>query len=311
MTSVPSPTKTAPEDPTARTAVLHACRRYRLDASGLRQIHRYNNVIYLLPREGLIARVTGPSIPVERAVRSQQVVDWLISTHRFPATAPITTCTPVVAAADLTVSFWRYYPQTTVNQPTSAHLAHLLRALHSVPAPPVQLDQWVPLRSLEHALHEPGSRITLSASEHAWLLERITRTRQELADLDWRLGIGLIHADAWAGNVLWDPARGPERVVLADWDNVCLGPREVDLIPTWHAAARFGRDRAWVAGFAEIYGHDLSGWTGFEVLMRMRDLVQLTGPLRRAPTEPVLTRALRQRLTAIRNHNRDAQWQAY
>jgi len=38
----------------------------------------------------------------------------------------------------------------------------------------------------------------------------------------------LIHGDAYRGNLL----RDGKRVVLADWDAVGAGPREVDLIAT-------------------------------------------------------------------------------
>jgi thiamine kinase-like enzyme len=311
MNSTSSPTKTASEDPAIRQAVLGVCRRYGIDEAGLRQIHRYSNVIYQLPRAGIVARVTGPSLPAHRAAASQNVVNWLISACRFPATEPITTYPPAGLGRGLTVAFWRHYPQTAVTHPTSVHLARVLRELHALPAPPMRLEDWVPLRSLEHALHEPASQDSLSAEEHAWLLDLVAKVRDDLAGLDWPLGVGLIHADAWAGNLLWNPAQGPEQVVLADWDNVGFGPREVDLIPTWHATVRYGRGTEWVTRFADTYGYELSRWGGFGALMRMRDLIQLTGPLRRAPAEPVLKQALRQRLTAIRDHDLHAQWQAY
>ena len=49
----------------------------------------------------------------------------------------------------------------------------------------------------------------------------------------------MIHGDAWWGNLL----RDGDRVVLADWDNVSTGPREIDLIPTLQAP-RFGLPEA-------------------------------------------------------------------
>jgi hypothetical protein len=53
---------------------------------------------------------------------------------------------------------------------------------------------------------------------------------------------------------------GRGEVVLGDWDWVSIGPREIDLIPTWHAAARYGKGETWVSDFVHRYGYDLSSW---------------------------------------------------
>ena len=133
--------------------------------------------------------------------------------------------------------------------------------------------------------------------------------RRELAELDWPLGEGLIHGDAWAGNLLWDTATTPPRAVVCDWDRVSWGPREIDLIPTWHAAVRYGRDEAWIQDFIKHYGYDLRDWAGYPTLLAMRDLAQLPGPLRRASNPPHAA-ALRQRLGSIRAGDRTATWVA-
>lgn len=125
--------------------------------------------------------------------------------------------------------------------------------------------------------------------------------RDELASLEWPLGHSLIHGDAWAGNLLWAGSTpGPDDVVFGDWDRVAHGPREVDLIPTWHAARRYGKGPHWTAQFIDQYGHDLAHWPGLPTLLAMRDLVQASGPLRRAPHSAPHARALRQRVDSLR-----------
>jgi len=84
-------------------------------------------------------------------------------------------------------------------------------------------------------------------------------------------------------------------------------PREVDLIPTRHAAVRYGRDEAWIQDFAKHYDYDLRDWAGYQTLLTMRDLAQIPGPLRRAANPPHAA-ALRQRLDAIRAGDRTATW---
>ena len=140
----------------------------------------------------------------------------------------------------------------------------------------------------------------LPDADRTWLLAEITDTRARLAALDWPLGTGFIHGDAWAGNLLWDTDAGARRCLLGDWDGLSRGPREIDLIPTWHAATRYGRGPAWAEAFTAAYGYDLAGWDGYPLLSRMRDLVQLTGPLRRTRPGTVFEDVLRQRLAGIR-----------
>lgn len=97
-------------------------------------------------------------------------------------------------------------------------------------------------------------------------------------------------------------------MILGDWDRVSWGPREVDLIPTWHAAVRYGRDEAWIQDFVQQYGYDLRDWDGYQTLLTMRDLAQIPGPLRRSGDSAPHAAAVRQRLDAIRASDRTATW---
>jgi aminoglycoside phosphotransferase (APT) family kinase protein len=242
--------------------------------------------------------------------RSQAVTRWLAHARQFPAVRPLGSTAPV-SVEGAVVSFWDYYPQPAGGPPlTSAHLAVILRLLHQIEAPPVALPAWVPLESLQAVIENAETAEVLSGDERAWIGMRIDQVRESIAGLDWPLGIGLIHGDAWAGNLLASPGAAPADVVLGDWDWVSVGPREVDLVPTWHAAARYGKGPGWVSEFTCRYGYDLAGWDGYAVLMAMRDLVQLTGPIRRARDAGRYRQVLRQRLDGLRAGDTTAIWRA-
>lgn len=137
------------------------------------------------------------------------------------------------------------------------------------------------------------------ADERAWIMAQISEVRDKIAGLDWPLGTGLIHGDAWAGNLLLSPGASPAGAVLADRDWVSTGPHEIDLIPTWHAAVRCGQRASWISDFSSHYDYDLGEWDGCPVLMAMRDVVQLTGPIRRACHSAPHRQVLRQRLDSL------------
>lgn len=309
-----------PGDPVPSTGPADLARAVRtasalrgLNAARAQLIHHYSNAVYYLPEPRLVARVTLGADAGRRLAVAQQVVGWLVDHHHFAATAPVPGAEPVQVAEQVTVTFWRYYHQPEATAaPTSDHLGRLLRSLHGIAgAPPVPLQRWVPLAALHAALLDyPVDCDTLRAGERDWLLDEVHRLREELDQLDWPLGWGLIHGDAWAGNLLWDLAAGPDAVVLTDWDWVSYGPREIDLVPTWHAARRYGRGKTWTEAFVARYGHDLSGWAGLPTVMQMRDLVQITGPMSRAMDSEPHRAALRERVEAIRAGDPLTTWRA-
>ena len=120
--------------------------------------------------------------------------------------------------------------------------------------------------------------------------------------LSFPLPAGMIHGDAWRGNLLRD---GP-RIVLADWDEVSTGPREIDLVPTLQGT-RFGLPEPERDAFIAAYGHDIRGWDGYPVLREIRELSTTTALLREGNVNEVAQRELQVRLSSIRTGN-DQQW---
>jgi hypothetical protein len=281
-----------------------------LDTAGASLIHHYSNAIYLLPAHDAVARITYGDGAAERITRSQAITRWLVQQHQFPATEPLEDTNPV-SVDSAVVSFWNYYPQPQDGPPlTSAHLAALLRLLHRAGTPPDALPPWVPLESLRATVGDPVLSAALTDDERTWIMARISEVRDKIAGLDWPLGTGLIHGDAWAGNLLSCSGVSPVGAVLGDWDWVSSGPLEIDLIPTWHAVARYGKPASRVSDFISQYGYDLGRWDGYPVLMAMRDLVQLSGPIRRARDSDPHRQALRQRLDSLRCGDTTSVWAA-
>ncbi|WP_328990305.1 aminoglycoside phosphotransferase family protein [Kribbella sp. NBC_01245] len=291
-------------------ALTTACDRYGLDTTGAELIHHYNNAVYLLPAVPAIARVATGNDPARLRV-TQTVTAWL-GEEGFGATTPLPS-TELVEIDDTTcVTFWTYYPQPDAEHAEplgSRHLGTLLKALHSTDQPPAELADWTPLESLGRALKSGAAAQALSPDDLDWLTGYLGDLRTEVSELSWPLGYGLVHGDAWAGNLLWDTSTDPATPILCDWDSVSRGPREVDLIPTWHAATRYGRDEVWIQAFVDEYGYDLRDWDGYKTLIAMRDLAQVPGPIRQYP-KPAYAAVLRQRLTAIRTGDRTNNWVA-
>jgi hypothetical protein len=91
-------------------------------------------------------------------------------------------------------------------------------------------------------------------------------------------------------------------VVLADWDEVSTGPREVDLVPTLQAR-RFGLPTAQCEAFIAAYGRDIRSWAGYQVLHDIRELSTTSALLRDGHTNVTAQDELKIRLHSRRSHD--------
>ncbi len=292
--------------------VICACRRAGIDPTSVRLLRHFANAVYLVGHDRpVVARVAYNAGVIQRSRTAVAVTRWLVS-QGFPATTPIdlpSGCSqPVVhseAPREVAVTFWSYYPQPPHSSSSKLEeLARLARALHNVDGlPTIPLPTYEPLRSMRR----DAVNSTLDERSLSWLSQRIDQLCDEYAQLDFPLGVGLIHGDMYAGNLLLDKLN--RRFVLGDWDSVCTGPREVDLAPTF-TAARFGLDTVSLGRFATGYGYDLRNWSGYSTLRSIRELSTLTALIRLAPVNTASASELRYRISTLQDKDHAAIWQA-
>ena len=275
----------------AEAALRHAARRSGLDARGARLIRLFATAVYHLPAADAVARIAPVTSPdsVARLATSVQVTRWL-SDIGFPSVEPLPVEQPV-AGDGCVVTFWRYLPQDGP-EPMPADLGRLLRRLHGLGPPPVALPAYRPLVSVRRAI---ASSRAIDEGERAWLGERCEQLLDAYDQLSFQLPAGMIHGDAYRGNLL----RDGQRVVLADWDAVSEGHREVDLIPTLQAT-RFGLPDDQRDGFVAAYGQDIRSWDGYPVLRDIRELSTITALLRDGHANAAAQHELRIRLRSLR-----------
>ncbi len=285
----------------APLALADAARRANVDDADAQLIRLFSTAVYHLPAANAVARIALVTSPesVTRLATSVQVTRWL-GASGFPAVEPVPVDQPVLSHG-CAITFWRYLPQQGP-APTPADLGYLLRQLHHLDAPPFPLPAYRPLVSVRRAI-EASQAIT--DEERAWLAATCGRLLHLYDQLHFELPPGMIHGDAWWGNLL----RDGDRVVLADWDNVSTGPREIDLIPTLQAA-RFGLPEHERDAFIAAYGHDIRAWPGYPVLLEIRALSTTSALLRDAHRDPAARDQLRVRLTSLRTGD-TRQWTTF
>lgn len=282
------PTDLADAAPRALADVAH---RLGLKDSGAQLIRLFASAVYHLPAEDAIARITPSTSPevITHLATSVRVTRWLAEAE-FPAVEPLAVPQPATSHG-CALTFWRYLPQHRPT-PTPADLGDLLRRLHQLTPPPFSLPSYQPLRSTRQAIQHSQA---ISEEERTWLAHHCQQLLDAYQHLTFALPPGMIHGDAWQGNLL----RNGSRVVLADWDAVSTGPREIDLIPTLQAT-RFGLPPDQREAFITAYGHDIRTWPGYPVLRDIRELSTLTALLRNAHLDPAARDQLYVRLHSLR-----------
>ncbi|MFF2374823.1 phosphotransferase [Streptomyces xiamenensis] len=286
---------------TEEDALRGACRTLGLSSHGLHPLRRHATSVYLLPREGCVARVSAWA-QREALARSVFVTRWLAE-HGLPVTEPIGVSQPI-DDPPYVISFWRHYSQPEGPPPSAGDLGKLLRHLHDLPSPPVELPRYQPLAALQSIVQRSTG---MAGSDRVWLEEAITGVQESYGRLHFQLGEGLLHGDAYPGNTLWDG----RTALLGDWDEIAFGPREIDLANTYQGI-RFGRTQQELTAFASAYQYDPARWPGLPVLVRMRDLHTLGSFIRRADEgDGAAKDQLAHRLGTLRSGERMARWDAY
>ncbi|RNG37370.1 phosphotransferase family protein [Streptomyces botrytidirepellens] len=279
-------------------AVLAASRQLELPARGLTLLHNHATPVYLLPQAKAVARVA----TADQRASVQRAVDlsrWLVE-HSVPATEPLDVPQPI-DCGPYVIAFWVHYPQPDTPRPSTLQLGQILRQLHDLPHPPVELTNYRPLVSLEATVQQSAK---LTARDRGWLLESVAMSTEAYDKLEFPLGEGFIHGDAYPGNTLWDG----NRVVLGDWDEIAFGPREIDLANTFQGV-RFGRTEGELSDFVHGYGYDPRSWSGLATLIKIRDLHTLGSYIKRADRgDEAAAQQLIFRIETLRTGDSSANW---
>ena len=282
-------------------ALAAACVAAGLDGTDAEVLYDRANTVFKLGRHPVVARLRYAPVPatwMDRLSVSVRVTAWL-NELGFPAVQPLDVEQPVAAHGYL-VTFWHYLPATGPQWDDVESLGRLVRQLHGLGLPPVQLPAVRPLSSLPEDAERCG---WLTGEQRSWLLSRSRELQHQYDSATWALGCGLVHGDAYAENLI----HTPERVVLSDWDSVSYGPREQDIVPA-SMRHRFGRPAAEYETFCAAYGVHPADLPGLAVLRQMREIRSL-GPYVRS-SHPQARAEGRRRLRDLISGTQQEPWRA-
>ena len=311
-----------------RRGLAEVCQLAGVDPTPAQLIKYTINAVFAIGP--YVARLAQGDLAAERATRVAAVASALEEVgvpivrlaHQVPAQ-------PVLAGGWV-ATFWQRVITTDVD-PKPVDLAVPLRAIHGVQSLPVDLPVWSQVDKCRRRLAAvsllPAADV---AAIRRWARTELGRDIQDLLHLlrercnvieaqlhhvAWHYPWGVIHADAHTGNALLTgrpkrPAADPG-TILCDLDGICYGPREWDLVPVAHGPVRFGRSEADYQVFADAYGFDVTRWSGWPVLLNLRELQLVTSVIDGVIGRPDVAGQLAHRLRSFLTRDHRAVWERY
>jgi aminoglycoside phosphotransferase (APT) family kinase protein len=282
------------------SVLVTACAEVGLDHTDAELIRLGENALFRLPG-GVVARIARPG-QLAAATREVHIAQWLAE-HEIPVVRALKDIAQPVQVAGRAVTFWEELPPHRHGTP--AQVATAIRRLHDLPIPTdVSLGGLAPFVRLAERI---DAATTLTDEDRSWLREHLASLQTRYAHLPTGLPHCVVHGDAWVGNVV---VTDDGQVVLLDLERCSVGPPEWDLVSTAIKHTSFD----WITAedyrdFCDRYGHDVTTWSGFELLRDIRELRMALYVAQRAAENPNAQTEAKMRVACLREGvKRPWQW---
>lgn len=255
-------------------------------------LRHHTNAVYAVG--DLVIKIAPPAYDAARIQRVAELVRWLTD-RGFPTVPLWEGVTQPVQVGGHVATIWRRlaHPDPIV----TADLGTLLRELHALPIPPIALPGHDPIAGIRHSL---ATSAILTDADRALLNDELSGLVGCCNGGALPMGERLIQSDPQVRNAL----RRPDGVVvLADWDGARIGPPEWDLATVAVHCRRFGT-AADFDTFTRSYGYDLSAWTGFADLCRLRELQMIATNARKSVPGSTAAQEVHHRIAGLRRQDK-------
>ncbi|WP_051799865.1 phosphotransferase [Catenuloplanes japonicus] len=232
-----------------------------------------------------------------------------------------------VYADDWVATIWHYVDSVSV-EPQPVDLVGPLHAIHALAGAGPDLPVWDPIGRFQVRIEEArqlagDARTALDAWARAEtgmpagrLLDVIGQWSEtagrDIRTVQWAFPRSVIHGDAHTGNLLLRsvPVRpaGDPTALICDPDGLSDGHREWDYAAVAHGVTRFGRSRPAYDLFAAGAGFDVTTWTGWPTIARIRELQLVTAALATSAGRPAVATELGLRVRSLLNDDDTVIW---
>ncbi|MFF5538497.1 aminoglycoside phosphotransferase family protein [Streptomyces cinerochromogenes] len=282
----------------ARRVLLRACAVVGLNAEEAEPVRLAENQIWRLPSQRAVVRIA-PAGQMTAAQRELHVAAWLAE-NNVTAVEPLDVQQPVEVDGR-PVTFWKELPAHVHGK--TVDVAQLLRQLHDLPTPDIDLGYLDPFVRIPERL---DAAVTLEETDRTWLHARYRELAAAWADRPSGRPDCAVHGDAWPGNLVRLVNGGP---LMLDLERFSLGPPEWDLVSTAVRARTTGAvTPAEYVEFCQVYGFDVTSWSGYHILAGARELRMVTYAAQHAARNPQWRAQAQYRVDCLRGRCGPRPW---
>jgi hypothetical protein len=246
----------------------------------------------------LVVKVGRDAELLDRARRELRIAAWLAGAG-VPAVRAAEAEALLVEGHPVTV--WHRLPDPV--RPAGARdVAELLRLVHALPSPEVDLPRRELLGGVERWLRLAGDAV--DPADAAYLRERRDGFAAAAAALVPHLPPGPIHGDALPRNV----HVGPDGPLLVDLETFSGDLREHDLVVMALSHDRYGLPAEEYDAFTAAYGWDVRAWEGCSVLRGARETASCAWVAQHAPSNPKALAEFERRVASLRDGDETVRW---
>ncbi|MFF7261827.1 aminoglycoside phosphotransferase family protein [Streptomyces sp. NPDC008159] len=246
----------------------------------------------------LVVKVGRDAELLDRARRELRIAAWLAGAG-VPAVRAAEAEALLVQGHPVTV--WHRLPDPV--RPAGARdLAELLRLVHALPSPEVDLPRRELLGGVERWLRLAGDAV--DPADAAYLRERRDGFAAAAAALVPHLPPGPIHGDALPRNL----HVGPDGPLLVDLETFSGDLREHDLVVMALSHDRYGLPAEEYDAFTAAYGWDVRAWEGCSVLRGARETASCAWVAQHAPSNPKALAEFERRVASLRDGDETVRW---
>jgi len=278
--------------------LARACSAVGLDSTGAEVLRGHTNAVVRLLDTPVVVKIARKGTPLSVTDRMATFVRWLMK-RDFPTVPLLPGIEQPLIVDQQAVTFWTYLPQV-FGPVAAADLASPLKMLHHLPAPPAEMRRLDNIAAIRNSLSV--TRI-LPDSDVEFLYSRADSLEHGVRSVSYALPAAVVQGDPQHRNALKDG----DRTVLCDWDTIAFGQPEWDLVTIEIHCRRFGYEPDHYKAFADIYGFDVTKWSGYATLRDIRELRMITTNARRAH-KPETVAEVRQRIAGLRKMDTGAKW---
>ncbi|MCB5911978.1 phosphotransferase [Streptomyces pinistramenti] len=276
-----------------------ACSAVDLDPTGAQLLRGHTNAVVLLASAPIVVKIARRGTDFAEVQRTAAYVKWLMK-RGFP-TVPLHPIEQPIDIFGHAVTYWTYLPQPS-RLITAAEIAKPLHELHSLPLPPFAMPELDNVTAIRASI---DSIVALSEATKRFLIHRVDRLEQDLGEVEYALAASVVQGDPQHRNALLDDVHG---AVLCDWDTVAVGQPEWDLVTLEIHCRRFGYKESHYREFSTVYGFDVTAWSGYSVLMEIRELRMITTNARKIPQAPASEGEVMQRIEGLCDGDVSRRW---